>query len=378
MIRNFELILEQRLRERLNFMQIVVGPRQVGKTTGVERIFMAWSGAKKFVSADLPTPPDHSWLELQWNEALQLEKEALLIIDEVQKVPRWSDVIKPLFDKIRASRNLKVVLLGSASLTLQRGLHESLAGRFELINAPHWSFAECKQKFNIDFSTYLEFGGYPAALELRNGFERWQNYIRNSIIEPVLGRDIQSAARINKPPLFRQTFELAMAFPAQVISYQKLLGQLQESGNTETVKYYLELLEGAFLLKQLAKFSQGAVTVKSSSPKLLPLDLALVGAFTRAKRAREEPSWRGFLVEAAFGAHLARMPGDLFYWSEGRNDVDFVHSYQGKIVAYEIKSGRERDSKGLAAFQKKYPHAHIKLISTEEIEEVLLKNQSTI
>ncbi len=371
LVRVFESVLAKRLREKLNFMQVLIGPRQVGKTTAVTRIFNQWSGPKKMISADLPAPPDHSWLTANWNDAASLGDEVLFIIDEVHKIPGWSEVIKSLFDKIRGSRKMRVVLLGSASLTIQRGLGESLTGRYELLKANHWSYSECRTAFGLTFAEYLRFGGYPAALELRGEPERWRTYVRDSIIEPVLGRDLLGHQRINKPALFRQTFELAMRYPSQVISYNKLLGQLQDRGNTDTIKDYLTLLEGGFLLKQLHKFSRGALSAKTSSPKILPMDLALVAALAPSFIPSSDLTWHGRLVEAAFGAHLAREPGELYYWADGRHEVDFVHEHDGAITAYEVKSGRERDGKGLKAFAQRYPQSKIRLITDSEIEAML-------
>lgn len=367
--RYFERQLLGRLAERLNFIQVVIGPRQVGKTTAVTRIFENWNGPKKIISADLPAPPDAAWLTAAWQDAASLGDDVLFIVDEVHKVPGWNEIIKSLFDQIRSKRKMKVVLLGSASLSIQRGLGESLAGRYELIKANHWSYGECKRGFGIDFESFLKFGGYPAALELRGDPDRWRSYVRDSIVEPILGRDLLSNSRVNRPALFRQAFDLTMQYPAQVVSYNKLLGQLQDRGNTDTIKHYLSLLEGGFLLKQVYKYSRGALSVKTSSPKIIPLDLALVSAMSNFKAG--DSAWRGHLVEAAFGAYLSRKPGELFYWADERHEVDFVHEIDGALTAYEIKSGRERDGKGLVAFTKKYPEAKVRLVDTTEIQALL-------
>lgn len=376
-VRDFEVVLQRRLHEDLNFIQVLVGPRQVGKTTAVTRIFNQWPGPKKMISADLPTPPDHTWLATHWSDAASRGDGALFVVDEVHKIPGWGDVIKSLFDGVRRERKMRIVLLGSASLAIQRGLGESLTGRYELLRTHHWSFAECKTAFQLTFPEFLRFGGYPAALELRSDPERWQGYVRDSIIEPVLGRDLLGYKRINKPALFRQAFEIAMRYPAQVVSYNKLLCQLQERGNTDTIKDYLTLLEGGFLLRQLHKYSRGVVSTKTSSPKILPLDLALVTALARLEFSTDL-SWRGRLVETCFGAHLARQPGELYYWADGLHEVDFVHEYKGKVTAYEVKSGRERDGKGLNAFVTRYPDATIRLVSDVEIEQTLGQAQPAL
>ena len=298
--RDFTNTLRARLTENLNFMQVVIGPRQVGKTTGLEQIISRWHGSSLMVTADELTTPNREWLSLQWQRAEQKGPGTLLVIDEVQKIPQWSDVVKYLFDRDR--RRLKVVLLGSASLSLQRGLSESLAGRFELIHANHWNLRECQIAFGWSLVEYLKFGGYPAAGELIGDIPRWRNFIRNSIVEPVLFKDILGLSSVAKPALFRQTFELAMAYPAREISLQKMLGQLQESGNVTTIKHYLELLEGAFLIKTLQKYTGSEVKKRASSPKIVPLNSGLVHAFQNPGDVDSKPEWRGRIFEAAVGA----------------------------------------------------------------------------
>jgi len=369
--RNFTRILEKRLREKLNFIQVVLGPRQVGKTTGLQQIVRAWQGPALMVSADEVITPSTDWLKLHWEKARNLGTDALLVIDEVQKIPNWSSAIKYLFDQDRAARKLKVVLLGSASLTLQKGLGESLAGRYEVIPANHWGLDECKQAFKWNLEDFLKFGGYPAAAELSEDIDRWQNYVRNSIIEPVLIKDILGLTTVNKPALFRQTFELAMSYPAQEISLQKLLGQLQESGNVTTIKHYLELFEGAFLLKTLQKYTGSEIRKRGSSPKIIPLNMALCHAFRSPTLIDSNPDWRGRIFEAAVGAALSKTKGKLFYWREGKYEVDFVWELEGQLYALEIKSGRKRSSKGLEKFIQRYSKSIPVVIDVVKGEQIL-------
>jgi predicted AAA+ superfamily ATPase len=376
--RDFVDILRGRLAESLNFIQVLIGPRQVGKTTGVRAIAEQWQGAVHFETADAPTPPGPEWLNLQFDIAEQRGAGTLLIIDEVQKITGWSEVVKLRFDRARSKRSLKIVLLGSASLSLQKGLTESLAGRYELINAHHWSFAECHQAFGWSLPTYLAFGGYPAPVELITAQDRWRRFMRESIIEPVLGRDIQGTVRIDKPALFRRSLEVAMNYPAQTISLQKFLGQLQEGGNVSTLKHYLELLEGAFLIKVLSKYSRGVVATRASSPKILPLAPALIHAFQSPDKLQSDPAWRGRVFESVIGARLATHPGDLYYWSHGKHEVDFVHEYDGVLTAYEIKSGASGNVQGLTHFKRLYPHAVLKVIDWDRGEDLLLRKEQDL
>lgn len=283
----------------------------------------------------------------------------------------WAETIKRLYDAKRSSRELTVLILGSASLSIQEGLAGALAGRFELLRAHHWSYEESREAFGFNLTRYLRFGCYPAAAELTESHLRWQSFVRDSIVEPILGKDIAGTVRIAKPALFRQTFQLAMAYPSQVISLQKLLGQLQEGGNVSTIKHYLELFEAAFLIRVLEKFSNNPLQTKSSSPKLLPLTPALPNAFKDSLEALEDPVWQGRIFESVVGAHLTRLPGRLYYWQDGSFDVDFVRVVDDRIIAYEVKSTYNTDIPGLLKFKQQFPQTETQLINLSSIEEFL-------
>jgi predicted AAA+ superfamily ATPase len=355
--RDFSKKLEVRLQERLNFIQVVTGPRQVGKTTGLRQIAQRWKGPVHLASADEVAPPTADWIELNWKIARGMGEGALLVIDEIQKVPGWSERVKRLFDEDRESRSLKVVLLGSASLLMQKGMAESLAGRYEVIHAGHWSLPECREAFGWGLKEFLNFGGYPAAAELTGDFSRWRDFINHSIIEPVLLRDLLSLAVVNKPALFRQAFQLCLAYPAMEISLQKLLGQLQESGNVTTIKHYLELFEGAFLIKVLQKYSGSELKKRGSSPKIIPLNTALVNARRDGFSSAQDTEWIGRLFECAVGAELCRRYDEVMYWREGGAEVDFIVKTQRGIVAIEVKSGRVKRMGGLERFCQRNPDA---------------------
>lgn len=357
--REFTKVLQKRLMEPAPLLQILLGPRQVGKTTAAQQILAQWPSPKLMISADESSPPSVDWITQHWRETLRRGPGALLIIDEVQKVPGWSERIKALFDPIRGSGTLKVLLLGSSSLFLQKGLRESLAGRFELLHAPHWSYRECHDTFGWDLAAYLRWGAYPSAVPYVSDEARWRAYIRHSIIEPVIGRDILTLAPVSQPALFRQTFELAVQYPAQVVSLQKLLGQLQDRGNVSTVKHYLTLLEEAFLIRCLPKYSGSVLRSRGSSPKIVVLNPALTHAYQAQARLEHDASWYGFMFESLIGAHLAQHPlGVLSYWKDGQDEVDYILSTPDRLMAIEIKSGlRKRSTRGLQCFARHYPQA---------------------
>ena len=355
LIRSFQKILQDRLHEKSPLIQILLGPRQVGKTTVAKQILDQWKGHKVMITADGPTPPGAEWIRWNWEKALKLAPNCLFIVDEVQKVPGWSEIIKVLFDRERGQGNLKVLLLGSSSLYLQKGLHESLAGRFELIHAPHWSFAECREYFGWNIDEYLKYGAYPGCADFAQDEARWKTYILDSIIEPVLSRDILSQQSVANPALFRQTFELAMKYPAQIISFQKMLGQLQERGNASTMKHYLTLFEKCFLLLPLQKYSGSQIQTKASSPKILIHNPALIMAYQPRTRTADAPEWFGHVFESIMGAHLARIPhSELYYWRQGPFEVDYILRTPNATTAIEIKANYKKSEKGLKEFSKKY------------------------
>lgn len=376
--------LARRLAEPRRFIQVVAGARQVGKTTLVQQVIETAGGPVRFASADEPTLRGADWIAEQW-EATRLATGrggAILVIDEVQKAVGWSESVKRLWDEdTRARRPLKVVLLGSAPLLVQQGLTESLAGRFEILRLPHWSLAEMRAAFGFSTDEYVYFGGYPGAASLVPEPDRWRRYILDSLVETTIARDVLLLTRVDKPALLRRLFELGCRYSGQVLSYTKMLGQLQDAGNTTTLAHYLELLSGAGLLTGLPKFSGRAVRQRGSSPKLQVLNTALMSAqsglsFAEARADRE--LW-GRLVESAIGAHLAgaavTREVELFYWRERNHEVDFVLRTGRAVTAIEVKSGRAQDSlPGLEAFAAAFRPARTLLVGAGGIavEEFLL------
>jgi predicted AAA+ superfamily ATPase len=241
---------------------------------------------------------------------------------------------------------------------------ESLTGRFELIRVPHWNYTDSRRGFKWDLETYLTYGGYPGSYAFVDDWQRWREYVHHSIIETVIGKDILGQRSVTNPALFRQAFSLLTQYPAQEISYTKLLGQLQDRGNTDLIKHYIELYEGAFLIRALAKYSVKPVLRKSSSPKILPLCPALC-TVTEGPDVARSPEWRGRLFELAVGMELARLPGELFYWRENNAEVDYVYRFAGKTFAIEVKSGRKKKAGGLSVFIDRFPRAHPVLIDME-------------
>jgi len=352
--RAFVAQLEKRLCNEAPLIQVLVGPRQVGKTTGMRQLLKRTSGKYHYANADDLLVTDRTWLLEQWQKALLLGDGTLLVIDEIQKIPNWSEAIKSLWDV--QPRRLRVVLLGSSSLQIQSGLTESLAGRFELTRIYHWTFTELKDAFGYDLERYLLYGGYPGAVAYEDDYDRWYAYLKDAIVEAVIGKDILQNRKVANPALFRQAFEILCRYPAQEISYTKLLGQLQDKGNTDLIKYYLELYAGAFLIYSLEKYSNKGWLTRSSSPKILAACPALY-TMTAGPRALAEPDQRGRVFELAVGAELLQLPGELFYWREKNAEVDFVYGYQGRLYAIEVKSGRKKSAKGLEAFMHHFPQA---------------------
>ncbi|MBI1860386.1 MAG: ATP-binding protein [Deltaproteobacteria bacterium] len=369
--RPFISALKEALETHSNFIHVVIGPRQVGKTIGVLQLLEnTRSGDSFYVSADGDLQQPLSWLTEQWVLARSKNKKCLLVIDEIQKVENWSEGIKKLWDEEKrrpTSERMRVILLGSSSLDVQKGLSESLTGRYVQHVVYHWGQEESETAFGVRFEDYLVYGGYPGSYAFLNKRAEWINYLKNSIINPVLGKDILSIARVKSPALFRQCFQLACSYAAQEISYTKLLGQLQSKGNTDLVKHYLELFEGAFLIRQLQKFSRGPLSARTSSPKILVLCPAL---YSVTLDAELDDAHKGRAFEGFIGSQLAQLPGELYYWREGNREVDFVLKYGKKLWAIEVKR-QLRGASGLKAFQDKYKEAILVLITPENFRRVL-------
>jgi hypothetical protein len=364
--RPFVAQLEKRLSSDQSLIQVLVGPRQVGKTTGIRQLLDRYPSNNHYANADDLLVTDRTWLLEQWQKALLLGDGTLLVIDEVQKIQNWSETLKSLWDK--SPHKLRVVVLGSSSLQIQTGLTESLAGRFELTRIYHWTYTELKNAFGYDLERFLLYGGYPGSVSYEDDFDRWYAYLKDSIVEAVIGKDILLNRKVGNPALFRQAFEILCRYPAQEISYTKLLGQLQDKGNTDLIKYYIELYAGAFLIYPLEKYSAKAWLTRSSSPKIL-ISCPALYTMTEGPHVLEDPDRRGRIFELAVGAQLLQLSGSLFYWREKNVEVDFVYQHQGKLYAIEVKSGRRKSAKGLDAFMKHFPAASPVILTTDNFSQ---------
>lgn len=384
--------LRQRLNELPTFMVVIAGPRQIGKSTLVRQVLTGRSAT--FVAVDQPLPelvnpfsgsrvgdgnsaqmipgaqPTAEWLANQWAQARTKARAQpnghpyILAIDEIQKIPRWSEVVKGLWDADRAEAlAMHVILLGSSPWLMQKGLTESLAGRYELIRMTHWSYSEMQTAFDFSLDEYFYFGGYPGSASLIRDERRWREYVRGALIHPNIEKDILQMTRVDKPALLKTMFELGCAYSGQIISYTKLQGQLQGAGNTVTLSHYLDLLSQAGLLTGLSKYAIQVHRQRASSPKLNALNTALIsalGGYSFAE-ARNDRSYWGRLVESAVGAHLCNTAPEgcrVQYWRESPDEVDFVLSNGRTLIALEVKSGAGfATPRGLKVFSEKFSTA---------------------
>jgi predicted AAA+ superfamily ATPase len=344
----------RRICEPRRFIQVITGPRQVGKTTAIREALNQAKVSSAYIACDSTEMADSVWLRQQWETGRVLAKSKnghLLVFDEIQKVPNWSETVKSLWDQDTANgTQLKIVLLGSSALLVKKGLSESLAGRFERIRMRQWSYGDMSSAFGWDIETYILFGGYPGAAPLINDPQRWRAYVADSLVEPSISRDILQMERIDKPALLRQLFQLGCAYSGQIVSFVKLMGQLQDAGNTTTLAHYLHLTADAGLLNGLSAYSGSMVRTRASSPKLLALDTGLVTAHYNLDPAaiRSAPDVWGRLIESAVGAHLLKScegtQAEIHYWRDHGFEIDFVLAAPSGIAAIEVKSGRRRET----------------------------------
>jgi hypothetical protein len=384
--RNLVSQLTERLKEPRRFIQIVVGPRQTGKTTAVLQALEKLNIPNHFVSADEPGLAQTEWLRNEWEQARTLAKtcEVVLVIDEIQKIGKWSSIVKMLWDEdTRFNVPLKVVLTGSSPLLLQKGLVESLMGRFEVLYSPHWSFAECKEAFGYSLDDFLFFGGYPGAAPLIKDENRWARYMGTSIVEPTISQDILMMEEVRKPALLRSLFMLGSGYSAQELSFTKMLGQLQDAGNTVTLAHYLDLLGKANMLTGLQNYSGNQIRTRKSSPRFMVYDTSLMTYADGANRRRllDNPTDRGRLVESAVGAFLlakGKEEGfEVYWWRDRGNEVDFVIKKGTQLTAIEVKSGRVKNVGGSLIFKQQYPEALSLVIGSANLglEDFLLGNR---
>lgn len=370
-------IIQSRLAERKNLIQVITGPRQVGKTTLASQLTKKINIPFHFVSADAVPSSNSIWIQQQWDFVrTKLKTSAtntyLLIIDEVQKLNNWSELIKKEWDKDRRNNtNIRVILLGSSTLLISKGLSESLMGRFELIQLPHWSYSEMFDAFGFTADDFVYFGSYPGSAHLIGDELRWKDYIRNSIIEPTISKDILQLTNIQKPALLKNLFELGCIFSGEVLSYTKILGQLIDAGNTTTLAQYQKLLDEVWLLSGLQKFSGSKIKSRASSPKWMVYNTSLSSVYEELnfKSIKNDQVKWGRKVEQTIGAHLinsARVNNfQVYYWRDVNDEVDFVIQKNSKIIPIEVKIGRVKSHKGLNVFSKKFNIKKSILISDE-------------
>lgn len=368
-------VITNRIIEPRRFIQVLMGPRQVGKTTMAYQMLKKLSIPYIFESADAVTAVNTEWIEQLWESArLKMKvlavKEFILVIDEIQKIQNWSETIKRLWDRdTNNETGIKLVLLGSSRLLLHKGLTESLAGRFETMYLGHWSYREMEEAFNWNANQYAWFGGYPGGAELIKEEDRWKNYVNNSLIETSVSKDILMLTRVDKPALLKRLFELGCNYSGQILSFNKVLGQLQDSGNTTTLSHYLNLLDTAGLLSGIEKYTADIIRKRSSSPRFQVHNNALLSAQKNEYYIEilQKPAEWGRIVESSVGAHLINnsisQNYNVYYWRDRNDEVDFILERRGKIIAIEVKSNDSENNKGLEVFKNRFNPDKIYLIT---------------
>ena len=361
--------LEARLKEPRHFMQVVLGPRQTGKTTAARQALQSCAIPAVVHDAGAPSAFPLQQISVAWQQARHLaiqEGAAALFIDEVQKIDGWADAVKALWDEDSWNETpLHVVLSGSSSILLRHGMSDSLKGRFEVLRCVQWSLPEMSEAFGFSFEDYLVHGGYPGAAVLANQHERWLQYMSDSIVEATISQDILQLEAIKKPALLKRLFQMGAYYSGQEFSYRKILGQLDDKGNTDTLAHYLDLLAGAGMLAGLQKHYGKEYQARRSSPRFMVYDTALMSTVwgDQSKQLAIDADLRGRLVESAVGACLlnrsATQGFTVRWWRDGDYEVDFVVQKGSEVVGIEVKSGRVKGLDGLAAFASRFPQARL-------------------
>lgn len=368
------------INEPRRTIQVVAGPRQVGKTTMVKQVLKEVAVPSLFFNADGVAPDDNAWIAARWEDARAQMRfgqnhEFLLVFDEIHKINNWSEQVKKEWDADSFNDvNMKVVLLGSSRLLLKKGLTESLAGRFELLPMSHWSYQEMHEAFGFDINQYVYYGGYPGSAAYLPNESRWRRYMRESIVAPAIEKDVLQTTYIYKPALMHQLFRLGCAYSAEQLSYNKMLGQLQDAGNATTLVNYLEVLGESKLLIGLQKYAVDKSRKYRSIPKLQVFNNALLTVMSDGmtfEKAYTHPTLWGRWVESAVGCYLLdkadELEYQLYYWRESDEEVDFVIVRGESLVAIEVKSGRRQNNKGLSTFRNMYHPQYSMVVGGESM-----------
>ena len=391
-VRSQYKVLKERIEEPRKFIQVLAGPRQVGKSTLVDQVLEGIRIPYTLENADGVVSSDTKWIHGVWQSVrvrmqLRKEEEHLLVIDEIQKLDNWSEAVKAEWDfDSREGRNLKVVILGSSRLLIKKGLSESLAGRYELVRLTHWRFDEMRDAFGYTLDQYIYFGGYPGPAALIADERRWKRYIKDALVSPSIEKDVIMTANIYKPALMKQAFEVGCSYSGELLSLTKMIGQMQDAGNITTLAGYIDILSQCTLLAGLQKYANEEVRKYNSVPKFQVYNNALLTAFkgrTFERDRLDSEAW-GRWVESAVGAHLICQAEELgyrlYYWRERNNEVDFIVVSDRTTIAIEVKSGRRAINRGLPMFDKAF-HPNLSFVVGTggiPIEEFLTANLESI
>ncbi len=366
-------VLLSRISEPRRFIQVIAGARQVGKSTMVKQVVNELTIPHLLTTAEDAPDKNPQWIRYVWQQARQSMRlnnysEFLLVIDEIHKLDNWSEVVKAEWDAdTMRDVNIKVILLGSSRLLIKDGLNESLAGRYEIIEMEHWSYSEMREAFGMTLDQYVYYGGYPGAFSLIDDEKRWRKYMHDAIIEPAITKDVLTTKRVLKPALLRQLFLLGCSYSGELLSFNKILGQLQDAGNTATLANYLQLLDESKLLAGLQQYAADDARKYKSVPKYQVYNSGLLSATSSLNfnDAYLDPQKWGRWVETAVGAYLInhadRLEYKLYFWRHDGNEVDFILESSKKLVAVEVKSGRRQNNQGLPMFSEQF-HPNIELV----------------
>ncbi len=375
-VRSQYKILLERINEPRKFIQVLAGPRQVGKSTLVGQVLKDIIIPYSLVNADGINPEDTDWIRRVWESArismqLRHEEVHVLVIDEIQKIDNWSEAVKAEWDRdSHEGRNIKVLLLGSSRLLIKKGLTESLAGRFELIRITHWSYTEMRDAFGYTLDQYIYFGGYPGPATMIDDEKRWKRYIKDSLVAPAIEKDVIMTSNIYKPVLMKRAFELGCGYSGELLSLTKMIGQLQDAGNVTTIAGYIDILSQCALLCGLQKYANDDSRKYNSVPKFQVFNNALLTTYkgrTFLKDRQDTDAW-GRWVESAVGAYLVCQAEELgyrvYYWRERNDEVDFIVVSDNATLAIEVKSGRRKMNSGLPKFSEAFHPTHSFVVGT--------------
>lgn len=359
-------ILRGTLRNRA---ELILGPRQVGKSTMLDHLvqnqrFIKLTGEDEDDLSILADPKTFLTLTQQFPN---------VIIDEAQFVPNIGRVIKRLVDN--NTTDSRIFVTGSSALDLGGHLKESAAGRFNSYNlwplsleelAEHSSWIEVKRQIN----DRMIYGCHPDVI---NDPAHAKEYLLD-FTDSILYKDLFKLAKVRKPTDLTKLVTFLAANVGSEIRYGSIASEL--GIQNKTIERYVDLLASCFILKVVPSWSRNPTAELKLSKKIYFYDNGIRNALLKnfaPVPAREDKGalWENLFFTERLKLHAFRRDGgEIYFWrTKKQHEMDFIEIVNGTIAAFECKAGNKINSTSIKAFSRAYPNIPVTVVSPDNIDQ---------